>query len=124
MARLSAPAHPFCKHLIAYRHFDRAVGNNRARSRETYLSRKMERQEAHESMNCPHFLRGEKCDAVPSCWSEPVCITGEPVCGWKRYGRSPTRPYWFRKRGWFDPESLDLLTMPRAPVVSYPGGGV
>jgi hypothetical protein len=29
---------------------------------------------------CPFYTRGAKC--ASGCWSEPHCVTGEPVGGW------------------------------------------
>ncbi len=29
---------------------------------------------------CPYYTRGKKC--ATGCWSEPSCITDEPMRGW------------------------------------------
>jgi hypothetical protein len=32
------------------------------------------------SRTCPYYVRGAKC--ASGCWSEPSCVTGEPLAGW------------------------------------------
>lgn len=32
------------------------------------------------SRTCPYYRRGRKC--ASGCWSEPICVTGQPLKGW------------------------------------------
>lgn len=43
------------------------------------------------SRTCPYFRRGAKC--ATGCWSEPFCITQEPLRGWP-FARLMGRAKW------------------------------
>lgn len=44
----------------------------------------------HSMLNCPYLRTGtEQC--VSGCWSEPRCITDEPIGGWEADVRQSAR---------------------------------
>ena len=53
---------------------------------ETYFLRELDNVEAaldtpHTMLACPYIVSGGTC--VTGCWSEPRCITEEPIGGWE-----------------------------------------
>ncbi len=54
----------------------------------------------HQMLACPYIVSGGTC--VTGCWSEPRCVTEEPIGGWESGARESAASFagWARELAW------------------------